>query len=62
MAEEKDAAEFRPVVFRLRTNGLTWLDDKAHEHRRSRSDVIRAAISIAAKHPAELDARLKDFQ
>lgn len=42
------------VNTRMKQSGVDWLDHVGHETRRTRSEVIRASIAVAAKHEDEL--------
>lgn len=47
------------VGFRTAPKAREMLDDLAHEHRVDRSEVIRAALSVAFRHKEEIVAVLK---
>lgn len=48
-----------PFNFRLSDNGHTFLGTQAERHEVTMSDVIRAALRIAANHPKELDREIE---
>lgn len=43
---------------RVSENGLRWVDEVRRRHDVSRSDVIREALALAARHSDEFDRRL----
>lgn len=47
------------VNVRMKRPGVEWLDRLAADSRRTRSEVIRASIAVAARHEQELDALLR---
>lgn len=47
------------ISVRVGRTGLDWLDKLAAENRADRSEVVRAAMVVASKHPAEITAILE---
>ena len=55
------ASQNAPISLRLPTKAATWLEDTRAEHEISRSDLLRAVINVARRHPEELQARIQDL-
>lgn len=47
------------ISVRVGRSGLDWLDKLAAENRADRSEVVRAAMVVASKHPTEIAAILE---
>lgn len=46
---------------RMAQSGISNIDTLAREHRLSRSDVIRAMLTVAARHPEETTRALQQL-
>lgn len=58
MSDSKPASRPNNVPVRLSDKGLEWVDKTKREYDVTRSDVIREALAVAAKHPDEMRSRL----
>ena len=50
----------RPFNFRLSEQGHNWVEGLAKTHEVYLADVLRAAMTVAARHPGEVVQEIKD--
>jgi len=51
----------RSLNFRLKESVIEAYDDMAHEYRLDRADVIRAHLTVGARHRDEVEALLRQM-